>query len=139
MATRAIISFIDQKKTYHVYKHNDGNPESIYAGIRKALKYSWPLPRYESSDFAAAYIAANKKKKNSFEKMNGLGGGDVYLADNWFDRIDLSYRYEVTFETLGLVIKTYEPILAGDVWSWKQVSGRLTIKTPVIKDKRDAG
>lgn len=60
MSTRAMYSFVDEHETHHVYKHHDGYPTGAAEWINAAVAFAWPLPRYEASDFAAAFVAANK-------------------------------------------------------------------------------
>src|SRR5271166_6263079 len=67
MSTRACYRFIpengpnDWPGVVTVYKHHDGYPSGAAAAIEAALPYAWPLPRYEADEFAAAFVAANKK------------------------------------------------------------------------------
>lgn len=98
MATRAVYSFKDQSNTYHIYKHWDGYPEGALEFLANALPYAWPLPRYEAADFAAAFVAANKKP----------GGGDVYITDHWENHADIEFRYMVRQVEGKLVVDIYE-------------------------------
>ena len=87
MATRAVFTFFHQNVTndaYSVYKHYDGYPESAASFLTKAIPYAWELPRYEPSDFSAAFVAANKQK-----------GGDVYMTTGKDAHGDLDYYYEI--------------------------------------------
>ena len=65
MSTRACYRFIgrpgDHAEVVTVYKRSDGYPEGAVCWISKALDFAWPLPRFEADEFAAAFIAANKK------------------------------------------------------------------------------
>jgi hypothetical protein len=65
MSTRACYRFIDRPgdhaEVVTIYKHSDGYPEGAVCWITKALEFAWPLPRFEADEFAAAFIAANKK------------------------------------------------------------------------------
>jgi hypothetical protein len=83
MSTRAVITFADDGQQFHVYKHGDGQPAEIGKALEATLPYAWPLPRYEATDFAAAFIAANKQKH----------GGGIALTTHWTDHGDLGYRY----------------------------------------------
>jgi hypothetical protein len=83
MSTRAVITFADDGQQFHVYKHGDGKPAEIGKALDATLPYAWPLPRYEATDFAAAFIAANKLKH----------GGGICLTTHWADHGDLDYRY----------------------------------------------
>lgn len=61
MSTRAVYTFFgDQGEAHHVYKHSDGYPSGAAQWITAALNFAWKLPRYESDEFAAAFVAANK-------------------------------------------------------------------------------
>jgi hypothetical protein len=63
MSTRACYRFIDPSDTgvVTIYKHGDGYPEGAVCWITKALEFAWPLPRFEADEFAAAFVAANKR------------------------------------------------------------------------------
>ena len=104
MGTRAVYTFKDKYNTHHVYKHYDGYPRGAGAGdgaigaIEAAKEYAWDLPRFEASDFSAAFIAANK----------GQGGGDVYMTDGYEYHMDLEYRYEIEKQDNKLFIKVYK-------------------------------
>src|SRR5579875_1756151 len=70
MGTRAVYTFIhDADERYSVYKHWDGCPRWGCRFIANGLKLAWPLPRFEANEFAAAFVAANKKQ-----------AGDIYLT-----------------------------------------------------------
>jgi hypothetical protein len=98
MGTRAVYSFIDEKDTFHVYKHWDGYPTGAIEFIDNALPYAWTLPRFEAMEFSASFIAGNKSKN----------GGDVYITDHWQNHGDLEYRYEITLKDKKLWIKIFE-------------------------------
>lgn len=109
MGTRAVISFIDEDNTFHVYKHWDGNPESILSCIEGAKLFAWELPRFEADEFAAAFIAACKPK----------GGGDVRLIKTYKGMVDLEFRYEVRMHNGALEVTVLSPIFSGkDRWKW---------------------
>jgi hypothetical protein len=74
MSTRGLYTFKDADGEYTVFKHWDNYPKSdngygAYQFINNALAYAWELPRFEADEFAASFIAANKK----------AGGGDLRL------------------------------------------------------------
>ena len=74
MSTRGLYTFKDAEGVYTVFKHWDNYPISdngygAYQFIKNALAYAWQLPRFEADEFAASFIAANKK----------AGGGDLRL------------------------------------------------------------
>lgn len=87
MGTRAVFMFFHMNASndaYSVYKHWDGYPEGAAEFMTKAIPFAWELPRYEACDFAAAFVAANKKK-----------GGDVFMTTGNDAHGDLDYYYEV--------------------------------------------
>ena len=90
MATRAIYTFKDSDQSIHVYKHWDGYPECALKFIAKALPYAWELPRFEPDEFAAAFVAGNKKNRD----------GDVRLLDCGSNVPDVGqeYHYIVTVQ-----------------------------------------
>lgn len=85
MSTRATYQFKDDMSDFTVYKHYDGYPEAAISFIENSKKVAWPLPRFEASDFAAAFIAGNKES-----------GGDVYLTTNREAHGDTEYHYIIT-------------------------------------------
>lgn len=94
MGTRAVFTFRAHGESYHVYKHRDGYPEGAACFLTNAKKYAWKGDRFESADFAAAFIAGNKKE----------GGGDVYFTKGPQRHGDLEYVYEVYMDR-----KTHKP------------------------------
>lgn len=100
MGTRAVITFIDEDNTFHVYKHWDGYPGHILSCIENAKPFAWELPRFEADEFAAAFIAANKVK----------GGGDIRLTHSYGDHCDLEYRYEVRVVEGQLDVRVFTPV-----------------------------
>ena len=85
MSTRATYQFIDEFDDVTVYKHHDGYPEGGLQWIAKSIPYAWSLPRFEASDFGAAFVAANKLE----------GGGDVQLTKDRHSHADTEYHYIV--------------------------------------------
>lgn len=109
MGTRAVITFIDEDNTFHVYKHWDGYPDHILKCIEEAKPFAWELPRFEADEFAAAFIAANKQK----------GGGDVRLCKTYKGMCDLEFRYEVRMHNGALEVTVLSAIWTGkDRWKW---------------------
>jgi hypothetical protein len=87
MGTRAVFTFKDEYASFAVYKHWDGYPEGAAEFLTNAIPLSWGLDRFEADEFAAAFVAANKKK-----------GGDVYMTTGRNGRDahnDLDYYYEI--------------------------------------------
>lgn len=109
MSTRAVYTFKDEYDTIHVYKHHDGYPEGGLSWIANARNYAWPFPRFEASDFAAAFVAANKPRFDPKDKYPTSGGG-VRLArtgitEPWQLAPDAEYHYIVTWENGGLQVE----------------------------------
>lgn len=99
MSTRAVITFVDEFKKYAVYRHNDGYPEGqhgVIADIKEALKFAWPLPRFEADEFATAFIRASKD-----------GPGNIYLTTRASAHGDLDYEYEVSVTGLFLKVNVF--------------------------------
>ena len=84
MGTRAVYTFIDEDDRHSVYKHWDGYPTQACRFIANALPLAWPLPRFEADEFAAAFVAANKKE-----------AGDIRLTIGPDAYGDLAYLYEI--------------------------------------------
>lgn len=99
MSTRSCITFKDDREEFSVYRHCDGYPDGkhgVLAAIESAKEYAWPLPRFEPSDFAAAFIAATKPK----------GGGNVYVTGGEDCHGDLAYSYTVTCSNGQIAVET---------------------------------
>ena len=98
MGTRAVYTFNDGSDRFHVYKHWDGYPLGAASFFMNAIPYAWGGTRFEAMDFAAAFIAGNKKE----------GGGDVYFTKGPNAHGDLEYIYELHQNKLGgLMIKAF--------------------------------
>ncbi|MGH7172937.1 MAG: hypothetical protein ACRELG_21865 [Gemmataceae bacterium] len=108
MGTRAVYTFIDELNCVSVYKHWDGYPTWACRDIANALPLAWPLPRFEAEEFAAAFVAANKK-----------GRGDIYLIACPKAPGGLAYRYEIRCPDGQLHVRIYscadddQPIFEG--------------------------
>jgi hypothetical protein len=101
MSTRGLYTFKDADGAYTVFKHWDNYPISnsgygAHRFIANALPFAWELPRFEADEFAASFIAANKKE----------GGGDLRLlpadATNG-DALGVEFWY--TVEAVGKQLK----------------------------------
>lgn len=88
----------------------DGYPRCGCQFIANALPLAWPLPRFEAEEFAAAFVAANKKRC-----------GDIYLIAGPQAPGGLAYRYEIRCPDGRLHIRIYastgdgEPLFAGSL------------------------
>jgi hypothetical protein len=98
MGTRAVYTFIDADDRHSIYKHWDGYPTEACRFIANALPLAWPLPRFEADEFAAAFVAANKKQ-----------AGDIYLTSGPGVHGDLAYSYELRCRDGHLQVRIYEP------------------------------
>ena len=90
MSTRSTIKVKDEYNTFYIYRHHDGYPNGEYGVINtleKVFPFAWPLPRFESGDFAAAIIAAWKG-----------GGGGIYFTHNHNRHGDTVYEYDIYFD-----------------------------------------
>ena len=92
MGTRASITFEDAHNSFTIYQHWDGDLETIARNVERSKMFAWELPRFEASDFAAAYVAANKER-----------GGNIYIIQQQ-ESYDTQHDYLVTFYN-GLQIK----------------------------------
>jgi hypothetical protein len=103
MATRALFSFLGGIAPVNVYKHYDGYPEGAASALVKALEVAWALPRYEADEFAAAFVAANKRE-----------AGGVRLAPSaelpaiWEQYSDIAFAYEFMQARNGqMIVRAY--------------------------------
>ena len=103
MSTRGVYTFIDKNERFHVYKHWDNypvheeNPEiGAYAWIKQAKEVAWDLPRFEASEFGAAFIARHKAT-----------GGGVYLTKHYNRHGDIEFRYEIRQVGDKLEVRTF--------------------------------
>lgn len=97
MSTRACYRFVDQNGyEATVYIHQDGYPSYAWNYFSRTLRsgLTWPLPRYDAHEFAAAFVSTNKVKP-----------GGVYLTNKWNDHGDLEYLYKLTINHSVLILK----------------------------------
>ena len=90
MSTRAMYTFKDNSNTIHVYKHHDGYPEGGLSWIANTLALAWPLPRFEASEFAASFVAANK------DSSGGIRLCGTRIQEPWHFSTDSEYHYVIT-------------------------------------------
>jgi len=87
MSTNAIFTFrAKNQPTHRIYMHWDGSPEGARMALKNTLNNAWALPRFETGEFAAAFVFSNK----------GDSGGNVYLLGNR-EGHDYMYLYDVDF------------------------------------------
>jgi len=90
MGTKAAIKFADDNGTQAiVYTQYDGDPQGIQRMILRAIDEGlvWDLPRYEADEFAAGFIAANKKYSGGLRVLSTM-------SDLWCD-----FVYVVNFNS----------------------------------------
>ena len=99
MSTRAVYGFKDQRDTHHVYVHHDGYPTGAASKFEATLesKLAWELPRFEADEFAASFVAANKKSQ-----------GGVRLTHGPEQHGDIEYYYLVSQKNDVLMIDAYD-------------------------------
>jgi hypothetical protein len=92
MATRCNIIVEDQFHRVRLYRHYDGYPKNVVPALFQALDYSWPLPRFEANEFAAALVRAWKD----------YGGGNIRIdgCPKRFELIhgDVEWVYIIKFD-----------------------------------------
>ena len=112
MATRAVFTFTDDHDTHHVYKHFDGYPKGAARALANTFPLAWEAPRFESDEFGAAFIAANKDEP-----------GGLRLTDHWRDNIDIEYRYEIFREEKSLHIRALAVACSypDDLWESREL------------------
>lgn len=122
MSTRALYTFIGNGGNHNVYKHHDGYPSGAARTLKMAIDwFAWQLPRYESDEFAAAFVTAGKfgswletqKDLTDWWKERGpksrnrswTGGGVRLMPQGTPDQVakencsDIEYRYEIRMAT----------------------------------------
>ena len=108
MSTRGLYIFKDHSgEQFTVFKHWDNYPSGAYKFIQNALTKAWDLPRFEADEFAASFIAANKK-----------AGGDLRLTNEDTTNADvlgIEFIYTVTVD-LGMI-----RVATRDLWHEKDL------------------
>lgn len=118
MSTRGLYTFTDNDSSYTVFKHWDNYPSGAYDFIQNALSLAWDLPRFEADEFAASFIAANKK-----------AGGDLRLlnADSTNgDALGIEYHYFIRAIGDSLEVTTR------DIWNDKNLDVVYITKTDIV-------
>lgn len=150
MSTRAAYVFKDKYNSVSVYKHHDGYPEGAKHFIAKALDFSWSLPRYESDEFAAGFVAANKESVFSIAerykgtpldgKLREFVGEGVRLipgdGNGWKKfAADLEYVYEITCVDGQLKVDAWSVRYQDKTgWEMKSIAGWIVSPEQVNKD-----
>lgn len=122
MSTRAVYTFIEgngkNREEFHIYGHSDGYLSGATEKIKAAIKFAWKFPRFEASEFAAAFVRGNKDE----------GGGNIYLTTHWKDHGDLEYRYEIVGENGG------EPqVIAYEITGYGSDNWQELFRCPITK------
>jgi len=107
MGTRAVYTFFDEDERYSVYKQWDGCPKWACGFIANALPLTWPLPRFEADDFAAAFVTANKTE-----------AGDLRLTAGPAVHRDLAYSYEIRCQGGQLHLRIFRVRYHGPGYCW---------------------
>ena len=120
MSTRGLYTFTDSDgASFTVFKHWDNYPSGAHLFIQKALAFSWDLPRFEADEFAASFIAANKKPS----------GGDLRLTNDATtnaDALGVEFHYFVTVELYQL------KVIARDLWAGVDLAPVYITTTDII-------
>ena len=92
MSTRATFTFADQIDEVTVYKHHDGYPYGAAVSLMATVQSgrAWPQPRWEASEFAAAFVAANKDKP-----------GGIRILSAWDSAADIEWHYRIVQHPFG--------------------------------------
>lgn len=106
MGTRALLVF-DGQDRQSVYKHWDGYPSETLPEILNAAVYAWPLPRFEGSDYAAAFIAANKPRGGGSVRVDRR---DACTADDWEDYCYIISADEKSVDPTQLIVEIRDPL-----------------------------
>lgn len=106
MSTRATYSFVDEHDTFHVYKHSDGYMSGAYRAISEAMRFAWPMPRFEPDEFATAFITANKTRPGGLRLLHDGVADDVSPGD-------IDYRYVIEQRNGALWITAYDAPSSG--------------------------
>ena len=94
MSTNAIIFFqsdeTSEPYSSGVYQHWDGYPSGVQATINKTIEsgLAWELPRFEADEFAAAFIAANKKERGNIRHIDTNNMHNRYFDFIYFVQYD---------------------------------------------------
>jgi hypothetical protein len=133
MSTRAVVTVADDDESFHLYTHHDGYPSYTARRLLRALDFAWPLPRFQSSEFAAAFAAASKSPRQAYSGGLVDQGGSIYLTSSWERHGDLAFRYVVTQQGTGLRVEAfrrdhtgpdpYHPIYDGDLAGFVAFAG----------------
>lgn len=105
MSTRAVLIFKASEYAdveFAIYQHGDGDPASVSQFIDLARYRAWELPRFEADEFAAAYIAATKRREGMIRLLpNPSVIGDAtftYVIHSAVNRQGGRYIYVVVYD-----------------------------------------
>lgn len=93
MSTAAKIIVKDDISRFVLYQHHDG--DTVKKSAFEALKYAWPLPRFDAAEFATAYIATVKPP----------GAGHIYLVGDDEDMCDYDYCWVISSHGDKLIVE----------------------------------
>ena len=110
MSTRGmfVVREFDGSESFNIYKHHDMYPEGAVECIETTVtRYSWPLPRFEADEFAAALVAASK---------GDVPGGMRLMQSGHWETVaprDIAYVYIITQADKDLLIAAYDVTFNG--------------------------
>lgn len=97
MGTKSIFTIIDGDHTFRVYMSDD-YPYEAYESIKEAIR---EFPRFETREFGAAFVAANKKFSKAYP------GAEVHITHLCREREDFEVRFELYINNNETYIKEY--------------------------------
>lgn len=141
MSTRALYSFSENENSkpntiLNIYKHHDGYPTGAADALHAALDFAWQLPRYEPDEFAAAFIAANKRS-----------GGGLRVFPNGDPRkvakrhcTDIEFRYDIYEDRGQVLVAAYTVSAWGkyhQTWLWTCPIKNILVHTRAIERAKE--
>ena len=100
---RGVVTIADTNDIHHVYLGWNAAPRYVARAVVRTLDYVW-LPRFEASEWVAAFIAAAKPLSHFISSDRPSPFGVVRLTQDWRSHDDLSFRYLVTSKKRALWI-----------------------------------
>lgn len=116
MSTSAEIQFKDTNETFALFQQYDAYPESphgVFDAVKKSLSFAWRDGRFEASEFACAYIRANKVRH-----------GGLYLLSAPTDisnEESEKYVYVITSDGMTLTVECFQRNFNTDLYEQFEV------------------
>jgi hypothetical protein len=104
MSTNAMIVLKLNGNNIKIFRHWDGNPEHVMPDLQKALALSWPLPRMEPDEFAAAIVATFKTGEGNIRIIPDANFSVEYTYTIHADENAGKWAVEIFNDNLGQVI-----------------------------------